>query len=268
MSDTQVTPVATPAQGVVPVAAPAVQTNQPVPNPMDPPVQQGIPGTPFENQDALIAAWKNAQTRINELSTPKDPAPAESPSAEPTADNTNDTAETPAWDWSNTFKAYDPEKGWSKDAQSAFEKAGIPSELLEQHYAEIQQLQTIKAEYYKAKAESMVGGPENWTKVAEFIRDNMPDVSEDLNNPNKFEYVIEAAVARMQRDGKIPTTAQPTAEPSGAPNTSLSARGSSVDTLIPGSPEALRATSDPRYRLEFAYRERVDQALLAGAKQR
>ena len=94
----------------------------------------------------------------------------------------------------------------------------------------------------------------------------MPQVANDIQDPNKFEYVIEAAVSRMKREGALggETTPAP-AEASPAPD-ATNVRGQSADVLIPGSPEAMIATSDPRMRYDMNYAQRVRDALARGTK--
>lgn len=247
-------------------AMPATPPNTPQPNPIDGsvPGEQTIAGTSFKTTDDLAAAYKNLQaefTRFKQEATkPSEPdVPEKTPPAEEPEPDAPESA-NPDWQWDAPLSSYfDSEKGeLTADAKAVFESAGIPEDVVVQHFQQMAALQTFASQYFQMKAEALAGGPENWKAVQEYIGANMPNLADDLNNPEKYEFVIEAAMARMQRNNGVSN------EPSPAPSTSM-AQGSTEPYLLPNSPEALRAMSDPRFRTDPDYQREVRERVQRGA---
>lgn len=251
-------------------AAPAAPAPTPQPNPIDGtiPGQQDttIPGTSFKSQEELVNAFKSLQAEYTKLKQ----KPEEEPQPEPAEDPTQTQPETAPpdddqFDWLSVTSQYNEEKGeWDSAVLERLEKVGIPAEALDR----VRGLEQIAHQYFRDRAETIAGGKEQWEQVQQFIAEHMPQVAEDLNDPNKYEYVIEAAMARMNKSNPQP---EPNREPSPAPNTSTS-RGISDPYLLPNSPEAVRAMADPRFRTDVEYqktvREQIQRGALIAARQR
>lgn len=255
-----------------PIAQPVAQPPAMHPNPMDPPpeptVSDKLKGTSYTTVDELIDGYNSLHaefTKRNQQNTWGDNTQT------PTEEVTQEAAPTeessqPSWDWNTAFDKYDYETGWGQDASDHFKSIGLPEEIADDYM----RLKHLEKEfvplYFKQQALQMVGDEETLNQVLTFVNDNMSAVHEDLQNPNKFQYVLEAAVSRMKREGALGGD-QPSApaEPSNAPEATPQNRGVSGDYLVPGSPDAIRAAADPRMRTDFEYQQRVYNALKRGA---
>jgi hypothetical protein len=263
---------------VEPTTPPVVQPNpatvQPTPvhNPMDPPPEANpLEGTSFSDTKALVDGYKSLQAELTRLKQGQTQPEPEAPAGETVeATETTDTAEestsdTPTWDYGSTFEHYDPEKGWDESAVQHFESLGIPKDILDEVAQIKQQRDEYGRMYFRTQAEQMVGGSENLDQVVAFVSEKMPEAVDDLNNPSKFQYVLEAAVSRMRREGVL-GGAPASTEASGAPEANPTQRGVSGEVLVPGSPEALKALSDARMYSDREYATRVRAALARGTQ--
>jgi len=250
-------------------AAPAMPAPTPQPNPIDGSVPGQadtiIPGTSFKSQDDLVNSYKELQaelTRLKQQPQKQEETPTE-PEPEPTDAEPEPTDNTPQFDWSRPVnELYDAEKGeFDKDFISVMDKAGVPKEALESHFATLNQLMSVAQQYYREKAESLVGGKENWEAVQQYIAQNMPQVAGDLNDPGKYEFVIEAAVARMRKEGGMVDSGEPSAAPNSVP-TAVTHQ----PYLLPNSPETTRAMADPRFRTDPEYQREVRERVRRGAE--
>jgi len=114
------------------------------------------------------------------------------------------------------------------------------------------------------KFDALVGwGKENLTP------DAFSQVSRGLNNRDMMKYAVHDLMAQAQVGGFSfgDTPVAPSNEPTPLP---ASSGGTNVSTapLVPNSPEAIAAFSDPRYRTDATYKAIVHQRLAAGTQLR
>lgn len=253
-----------PSESIAPQVPTGPDVQPDFPNPMDPPpAPNPLEGTSFESVDQMAAAYKSLQaeyTKLKQTPPPEPPAQPE-PVATPAEQPAESTSQPPEFDWGAATEHFDAEKGWDEKATAHFEAIGLPKQLADDYV----KLQSIAQQHFKMVASQMVGGEENLQTVLSFVGENMPEVAPDLNDPNKFTYVIEAAMARMQREGQGVYAPAPNPEPTGAPQAS-NVRGETGPILKPGTPEAQRALADPRYYHDMDYQDRVNEALARGSR--
>lgn len=257
-----------PTQPQTPPETPPQQTPQPV--------QQTPPQQP--QQDTSAQYWQSehdkAQHQNQQLQQRLTQLEQKVQQFQPPPQQTPQPQQTQTQDSGLNFmdiNAWRAEDGGMKPeyAESVFGK-DVPKEVRNELWSTVNQAQQIVQQHAQQQVSSVFGNQESYQQAAQKAAESLPQMERDaLNAALSNPVLMPDALAKLksmadERGWLSPEQAQqqlnePPNLPTGNPQTNQP-----MSPLVPGSPEAIDATNDPRYKTDANYRKRTDERLRMG----
>lgn len=151
--------------------------------------------------------------------------------------------------WSGLQEEYFSNGGISDETYDAFEKSGIPSDIVDDYADKF----SIQESNFKRNAIELMGGEEEFNSVIEWANEKYPDVIDELDSSYNFPQILlglEGLKARYDRENGITESRRIV----GKGNSSSSDGFAKKEDYI-------QAVSDAKYTYDEAYRKEVDYKL-------
>ena len=245
-------------------------TNQVTPDPNIQPGGQSyenivqLQNTTANNLNSVQAQLDAANAQITSLQTP----PPSPPPSQPTNDSVPDGD---MFNFSDGMMRMDDGK-INPLLVTTLDKIGIKGDMAANFVGHMENSVKYNTHLNNVTITETVGTQEKFDALLGWGKENMtPDafaqVSQGLNNRDMMKYAVHDLMNQAQVGGFSfgDTPVAPSNEPTTLP---ASSGGTNVSTapLVPNSPEAIAAFSDPRYRTDATYKAIVHQRLAAGTQ--
>lgn len=208
----------------------------------DPP--QKIAGK-FDSVEDLEKAYKELERKLGK-------APDEPKAEEKTADEkAQDAVESAGLNMEEMSDYYASNGELSDDHYSALEKAGIPRAYVDAYVEAIQS----KAESAQSAIVDQVGGPEQYSEMTEWAKQNL-----EPREIERFNRAIDSGDSDIIENAVMGLAYRYSKEVSTAPKL-LGGEGKGGGSVFESVAQLTAAMGDPRYKSDPAYRKTVEQKL-------
>lgn len=200
----------------------------------------------FKSPEDLAKAYSELEKRMGQPKEAQAPAEGDDMSA---AEQAMDQA---GLDYDAFAQEYAENGELSQDAYDALEAAGIPKHLVDNYIAGLEAQQTmLQSEVYQT-----IGGEEAYNDMIQWAGENLDDASIDA-----FNATLEGGNPAQIKLAIAGLRAQYTEANGQEPSRTLAGTASSGVGTYESTAEMMKDMSDPRYKEDPAFRQRVQEKL-------